>query len=250
MIATHRSSAGSTKTLRIDRIRLDGDTQSRVELNDDVIHEYAELLKAKHEFPPLLVVFDGTDYWLVDGFHRRWAAVKAKVAKFKCKVVKGTREDARWLSYGANLEHGVRRDHEDKRKAVLGALKHPRGLKLSDRLIAEHVGVSAPTVAKYREQITATVKNLQSDDRTGRDGRTINVANISHRNPKPLVERPENPRIANEINKVPYVDPRPAQNGSQKPERSVYVDLRAVFDKMNEAERKTAATMWHDWMTT
>lgn len=248
MVATtRRSSAGSrTKTLRLDRIRLDGDTQSRVELNEDVIHEYADLLKSGHQFPPLLVTFDGKDYWLYDGFHRRWAAVRAKVKRFKCYVTKGTREDARWLSYGANLEHGLRRTIEDKQKAVIAALKHPRGIKLADSKIADHVGVSHSTVAKYRQQLTCQLG--KSDERLGRDGRTINVANIGHRKPEPVVERPDNPRIANEIEKVHYVDPRPEHNGSTKEERAVFVKLRAVFDEMTPAERQTALTMWTEWL--
>ena len=170
-----RGSAGSkAKTIPLDKIRLDGDTQSRKELDEDVIKEYTGLIEDGVEFPPLDVVFDGSSYWLVDGFHRRWAAVKAKVKTFKCKVVQGTREDARWLSYGCNKDHGLPRTNEDKVKAVLAALKHPKANGKSDRQIAEHVGVSHMTVKRHRP----TVTELQSDIRTGRDGRTINTANI------------------------------------------------------------------------
>jgi len=45
---------------------------------------------------------------------------------------------------------------------------------MSDRQIAEHVGVSAPMVGKHRKELETTVKDLQSESRTGRDGRTIN----------------------------------------------------------------------------
>lgn len=166
------------KLVRLDKIRLDGDTQSRLSLDDDVIHEYASQMANGQEFPPLIVVFDGANYWLVDGFHRRWAAIKAKVAKFRCQVVEGTREDARWLSYGVNKDHGLPRTNEDKKKAVIAALKHPQGAKKSDRQIAEHVGVTHPMVMKYREQLSATGKDYQSPTRTGRDGRTINTTNI------------------------------------------------------------------------
>lgn len=176
---TRSSIAGSrSKALPIKSIRLDGGTQSRDELNEDVIRDYADMLADGIEFPPLLVVHDGSHYWLVDGFHRRFAAVKAKLDKFKCIVVTGTREDARWMSYGANIDHGLQRTNEDKAKSVVAALKHPKGLKLSDHKIAEHVGVSVPTVGKYRKQVGPTVKVLQSSERTGRDGRTINTANI------------------------------------------------------------------------
>jgi hypothetical protein len=170
-----------SKTLTLKQIRLDGDTQSRIELNDAVVKEYHDLAKDGHEFPPLSVTFDGSDYWLWDGFHRRFAYVKAGVEKAKCIVIDGTREDARWLSYGANKDHGLPRTNPDKQRAVVAALKHPNGAKLSDGQIAEHVGVSQPMVGKYRSQLAATQKDFESTERTGRDGRTINTENIGKR---------------------------------------------------------------------
>ena len=187
--------AGSKKILPLKKIRLDGDTQSRNELDQNVIREYADLMKSGREFPPVCVVFDGTDYWLWDGFHRRWAAVQSKIAKLKCVVTKGTREDARWLSYGANQDHGLPRTNEDKRKAVVAALKHPNGAKMSDRQIADHVGVNHATVGRYRSQLVSTVEMQQSPTRTGRDGRTINTANIGRKPAKPhkieVVDEPD-----------------------------------------------------------
>jgi len=58
----------------LDRIRIDGDTQPWVATDLTVAEKYAyamTVLGAK--FPPLDVFFDGTDYWLADGFHRHSA---------------------------------------------------------------------------------------------------------------------------------------------------------------------------------
>ena len=41
------------------------------------------------------------------------------------------------------------------------------------------------TVGKYRKELQSTVENLQSLTRTGRDGRTINTANIGRRGGEP-----------------------------------------------------------------
>jgi len=41
---------------------------------------------------------------------------------------------------------------------------------MSDRQIAEHVGVDPMTVGKYRKELSATVETLQSPARTGRGG--------------------------------------------------------------------------------
>ena len=54
----------------------------------------------------------------------------------------------------------------------------PKGAEMSDRQIAEYVGVSPPTVARYRTELQSTEKLLQSDTRTGRDGRTIDTSKI------------------------------------------------------------------------
>lgn len=177
-VKTQGIRSSRTKTLPLKKIRLDGDTQSRLSLSDELIHQYAALMKDGHIFPPLLVVFDGADYWLVDGFHRRWSAIKAGIDKLKCEIVEGTREDARWLSYGVNKDHGLPRTNEDKKKAVIAALKHPTGAKKSDTAIAAHVGVDQKTVLKYRQHLEVTKEVPKSPERTGRDGRTINTENI------------------------------------------------------------------------
>lgn len=147
----------------LDQIRLDGDTQPRVELDQDVIWEYADELErgGLRDGVPLRtmkVVFDGVDYWLIDGFHRYWALRKMKSppTAVLCQVNKGTRLDARWWSYSMNTDHGLRRTTADKRKAVMSALRHPNGVGLSDSQIGKHVGVSDKTVAKYRVEMQAS----------------------------------------------------------------------------------------------
>jgi len=171
------------RTLPLSKIRLDGNTQPRVELDEFLINEYKEAYQNKAEMPPLEVKFDGASYWLWDGFHRRWGADRAGLEKLPCNVTNGTQQDAQWASYGANVTHGLRRSNPDKAKAVKAALRHPNGPKMSDSQIAEHVGVSMPTVSKYRAELETTSNILKSDSRTGRDGRTINTANIGKSKP-------------------------------------------------------------------
>ncbi|KKM62734.1 hypothetical protein LCGC14_1518680 [marine sediment metagenome] len=142
-----------TKLLPVKKLRLDGDTQPRVEIDEDVVAEYAAAYKASAKMPPVVVFFDGTDHWLADGFHRRFAAIKAKSSKIRCEVRKGTREDARWYSYSANQTHGLRRSNADKAKAVKAALKHPKAEDMTDVKIATHVGVSGQFVGKIRKQL-------------------------------------------------------------------------------------------------
>jgi len=161
------------KDLPLDAIRTDGETQPRAAIDPETVREYAERMKAGDHFPPVQVHFDGTDHWLSDGFHRVRAAVAAGQTTIQAEVWEGTRDDAFWMSLGANKAHGLPRSHADKERAVKAALAaRPQ---LSDRAIADHLGVSPSTVAKYRP----TVQIGQSTERTGLDGRVIRTANIA-----------------------------------------------------------------------
>lgn len=170
--------------LELSKIRLDGGTQPRAGLRTDVIEEYAERMKAGVVFPAVTVYFDGTDYWLADGFHRLEAARRAAPDKpIEVEVREGSLSDAQWYSYGVNQRHGLRRTNEDKERAVLAALNHPKSSGLSDAAIAEHVGVHRNTVLRLRGKIGKKQGPdlhilCKSEKRTGRDGRTIDTSRI------------------------------------------------------------------------
>jgi len=164
------------KDLPLDAIRLDGGTQPRAAIDAETVREYAERMKAGDHFPPVQVYFDGADHWLSDGFHRLAAGREAGLKTIQADVWEGTRDDAFWMSLGANKDHGLRRTNEDKERAVKAALRARPGK--SNREIAEHVGVAEGTVRKYRDEMESTAQLAQSARRAGRDGRTINTANI------------------------------------------------------------------------
>lgn len=178
-----------SEVIKIARIIRDGGTQSRIGYNVNVVNEYADRMKDGDQFPPVELVFDGTNYYLYDGFHRVAAAENIGRTEIAAHVVQGTLQDAQWQSCRANATHGLRRNSEDKQRAIVAALKHPFAVNKSDHQIARHVGVDHKTVGKYREQLEATGEIPQSDVRTGQDGRQINTANIG-RNPVPPMKRP------------------------------------------------------------
>src|ERR1019366_5561222 len=97
-----------------------------------------------------------------DGFHRCKAASQAGLEEIGCDIHQGTQQDAQWYSFSANKTNGLRRTNEDKQRAVKAALAHPGGAGKSDSAIARHVGVSAPTVAAWREKVHPTIKILES----------------------------------------------------------------------------------------
>jgi hypothetical protein len=165
----------------VEAVRLDGETQSRVRIDEEAVSDYAEAIKAGVKLPPIQVCLDGLDYWLWDGFHRVFAMKRLGIVDTNAFVTKGTREDARWLACSANRENGIRRTNADKRKAVEMALKARP--KESDRSIAEHCGVHHTTVAAVRGGSTGEISQSYPDvtERTGRDGRTIDTANIGRK---------------------------------------------------------------------
>ena len=138
------------KVLKFSQIRIDGDTQQRVTINQDKVSEYKERMKEGDKFPPILCTFDGTNYWMYDGFHRYFAAQAAGFLEFDVVYKPGTMEDAQDLSYGVNGEHGLPPNKKDREKRVRNALSKERHANASDREIAKLCKVSHTYVASLR----------------------------------------------------------------------------------------------------
>ncbi len=138
------------KVLNLQAIRIDGGTQSREQINQECVSDYAELVKEGVEFPPVRVFFDGVDYYLADGFHRYFAHLNAGKASITAEVFNGTLRDAILSSLGANSNHGLRPTNADKRKAVQTMLDDFEWSDFSDREIARACCVSHVFVATIR----------------------------------------------------------------------------------------------------
>jgi uncharacterized ParB-like nuclease family protein/transposase-like protein len=198
---------GRTTELQLNLIRTDGGTQPRSSIDERLVAEYAQALLDGTQFPPVDVFYDGNTYWLAHGFHRHHAHRKAARSQISANIHQGTQQDAQWFSYAANKDQdkvGLRRTNADKERAVRAALGHPKGSGLTNRLIAEHVGVDEGTVRKWRAAMETTAEIPQSPIRTGLDGRTINTARIGT-SPRPT-QRQQPPSAPDPI--------RPAQPAS------------------------------------
>jgi ribosomal protein L29 len=159
--------------LDLDLIRTDGGTQSRVELNQETVAEYAEAYKGGAEFPPVTVFYDGVDRWLADGFHRYFGAKAAGRTTILENVTPGTQRDAIRYSLGANDAHGVRRSNADKRKAVLVALNDAEWSALPHKEIAGICNVSREYVSRLASEIESSCDRSQDTKRTvTRNGKT------------------------------------------------------------------------------
>ena len=230
--------------VRVTQIRADGGTQMRAALNQETVADYADIIYRQERtldwpFPALVLFYDGSDYWLADGFHRLAAFVKTHdiagnpdvTHTLPCLVHPGTRRDAILYAAAANATHGLRRTHADKRRSVETLLRDDEWRQWSDREIARRCGVDHAFVGKLRAELTGD--NHQSPDdtlRKGGDGRVINTAKIGtnppRRDPEP---RPARPLPAPAAARTVYVPP-------ETPARAAAPDIYAPGYKPTAGE--------------
>jgi len=136
--------------LNLNEVRLDGGTQFRPSINQDVVKDYKEKMLEDAVFPPIRVVFDGETHWLWDGFHRYFAIKAMGLKIIEAEITEGTLKDAKRLARKANNDHGYSRDYETKRNCVNDAFADPENEGVSDREIARQCGVSHTFVSNMR----------------------------------------------------------------------------------------------------
>jgi hypothetical protein len=158
------------KNLNIDLIITDRGTQSRVEVNEPTVADYAQAVLDGDKFPPIIVFHDGTDYFLADGFHRYLAHLRAKRVSIFCEVKRGTARDAKRFGFGANNKNGLRPTIADRRKSVTEMVEDLEWQDLSDREIARECGVSHTFVATVRKEVEGrtVVESKPKSEKTGK----------------------------------------------------------------------------------
>lgn len=204
------------KKIKLDSIRIDGDTQSRMVVDQPTVYNYLENMKEGDEFPRMFVVYDGSTYWLVDGFHRYHAYKLLGIKEVEVDYKPGTLEEAQVLSYGVNSKHGKPRTADDKRKSVEGALKNPLTKHKSNYEIAKICGVSQPFVASVRDP---EVKKKQQEHR--------------EKNIKKHAEKVEqNTRNTNQISSTEVPNPNDGDEPSREEIEAAEEALKADQDMM------------------
>ena len=151
-------------SIEIAKLRRDGGTQPRAGIYTDTVEEYAEALETGATFPPVVVFYDGSDYWLADGFHRTMAHEKAGRSEIAVDVRQGTRRDAVLHSTGANAAHGLPRTREDKRRAVRTLVTDEEWASMPDREIARRTATHPSFVAKIKSELSVYIDRC--DERT------------------------------------------------------------------------------------
>jgi len=139
--------------LELDKIRLDGDTQPRESIIEELVKHYTELVLDGVEMTPVTVFFDGKHYWLGDGFHRYHAHKNAGFNDIEVEVINGTKRKAWIFSLSANGRHGMPRTLKDRRNSVIRALNDVELSGKSDRELAKICDVSRMTVGRVRKEL-------------------------------------------------------------------------------------------------
>ncbi|MBI1338294.1 MAG: hypothetical protein GC164_15230 [Phycisphaera sp.] len=216
------------QTLHLDQIRIDGGTQPRVSIDEQVVAEYAELYSSGVDLPPVTVFFDGATYWLVDGFHRYWANKRINSDHVFAHVHHGTQRDAILYSVGANADHGLRRTNGDKRKAVLTMLEDGEWSMHTDHEIARQCRVTQPMVTKYRASLKTVISETPPSEPRTYKTKHGTVARMKTSN----INRHRN-RGADSPNPVRQPRPALAQTHLNLPHDPVY-GARAIVAAMGE----------------
>ncbi len=181
--------------IELEKIRIDGGTQPRAELNQATVEEYAEAIKGGASLPPVTLFYDGAHYWLADGFHRYFGAKAAGRTTIHEDITPGTMRDAILYSLSANSKHGLRRSNADKRRAVQTLLDDPEWSKWSSNEIAKRCAVGVDMVIALRNSSLSETKVTERTVTTKHGTTTtMQTANIGKKSKPEEPEKPAEPQ--------------------------------------------------------
>jgi len=151
-------------SLPLTSIRVDWTINARATVRREVSLDYAVALKAGAKFPPVTVFFDGSTYWLADGFHRYVAYEIAGIAAIPVEIRLGTPRAAALYGAAANGLHGLRPTRSDRRKAIIRLLRDPEWTRWSNQKIAMVCGAEPDTVSELRRTLDRVMATQPADE--------------------------------------------------------------------------------------
>lgn len=178
--------------LKLNNVKLDGGTQFRESINQDKVKEYKELMLDDVVFKPIDVVFDGENYYLVDGFHRYFAIKSMGVNTIEATVTEGTLQDAIRMARRSNSAHGIPRSFETRRRVVISALNDPENEGVSVRQIAKECRVSHPLVLDIIKMLKGGRSTTEIENPPKKSGRSTTPTESSA-DPKPSMTQDFSP---------------------------------------------------------
>ncbi len=141
--------------LPVKDIRADRGVNTRATINEDRVKQYAQALREKARFPPIIVMRDrGKINWVADGFKRHGAHVIVGEPRILCSVYLGEKRDALLWSCGANSAEGRTEDDLDRAIEVMLRDEHWRKLSLGE--IARHCHTNMMRVSRLQRKLSST----------------------------------------------------------------------------------------------
>jgi hypothetical protein len=168
-----RESEPDEQWIGLNQVIADKEVQSREQLSMLAVEDYRRKLTEGRKPPAINVVFDGTKYWVSDGFHRFEAHKLEGKTEINCNVAPGSRRDAILASAGANTDNAVHRSPGDRRRAIKMVLTDTEGVTWSDHRIASHVDVSDKTVGTVRRELEASGEIKPQDVVISKAGKAV-----------------------------------------------------------------------------
>jgi len=135
------------ENIQIHTLVTDG-LQTRAAMNDEVVSDYAEILRSGGKLPPVVVYRDVFTNYLADGYHRVEAARRLGRIDIEAEVRDGDRTAALRHALKANAAHGLRRSNEDKRNALQMAWDNRQALFGRDPSVRELADTTAVSRGK------------------------------------------------------------------------------------------------------
>lgn len=163
-MATAQKERGQQQLVELSAIRTDGNTLARERIDHEFVTDYAQAMRDEAVFPPVVLFFDGRDYWPGDGHHRIEAARSLDWAQIDAVVHEGGQREAILHAVGANDQHGNRRTRADKRLAVEILLKDKEWSTWPDRKLAKLARVSHTHVANIREELATLPREAPAEE--------------------------------------------------------------------------------------
>jgi hypothetical protein len=209
--------------LKLSSIKVDGDLQSRDEINEAVVKEYSEVIREGGKMPPITAFYDGAKYHVADGWHRYFAHKAENLPDIEATIIEGTRRDAILFSLSANDDHGLRRTNADKRKAVMVILDDFEWSEWNDTEVSKVCKVSSMFVGKIRKELKGDIEalnNLPKKVKRGDTEYTMNTKNMG----RPAEEEPDVPEYDEKEEKL----------------EELATEFKAIAERNEELEAKLA----------
>lgn len=163
------------------------DYQPRVQLNEQEVQNYMDLIQQGAEFPPIVVFKQAESYILASGFHRFEAHKRLELTDINAEIREGSHLEILIEAIQSNARHGIRLTNDDKWHSVTLILRDSEGKNWSDNHIATLCGVSNHLVKKVRlELFPEDIKNSSVVAIRGGKEIEIETKNIGPKNEKPI----------------------------------------------------------------